>query len=147
MARSQGVNDRLITGISLMMANALVGLSGAVVVQNQGFADINMGGGMLLAGIGGVLLGDLLVRPSGSRVARAIVAVAVGTLSYRLVLALALRAGLEASDLKAVTAVTLVAVFAIRVAFQSTWEHRSKQKYERSTARLDPPTIGTDQHA
>jgi putative tryptophan/tyrosine transport system permease protein len=129
MARSQGVNDRFATGVALMLANALVGLSGAIVVQNQGFADINMGSGVLLAGIGGVLLGELLVRQSASGVVRAIVAVFVGTLLYRLVLALALRAGLDASDLKAVTAVTLVMVFAVRAASRSLWLRRSDRRY------------------
>jgi len=140
MARSHGVNDRFATAISLAIANTLVGFSGAIVVQNQGYADINMGTGMLLAGIGGVMIGDLLLRPSGSKVARAIAAVVVGTLVYRFVLALALRAGLAASDLKAVTAVTLIAVFATRVGLQTLWERRATGRFDRAFGS-DGPTI------
>ena len=125
MARSQGVNDHSATIASLALANGLVGLSGSMVVQNQGFADINMGSGLLLAGIGGVLLGELLLRPTGSKVVRAMIAVATGTLLSRLTLAAALRVGLNASDLKAVTALVLIAVFIARVGARAAWQGRT----------------------
>ena len=109
MARSHGVNDRAMVALSLFLANALAGLSGALVVQNQRFVDVNMGVGTLIAGIGAVLLGDLLLRPAGSKVLRILLAVLVGSLLYRFILVGALRLGVPATDLKGVTALILVA--------------------------------------
>jgi putative ABC transport system permease protein len=114
MARSHGVDDRKLMALSLCLANALAGLAGSLVVQGQGFADISMGTGTLIAGVGAVLLGELLIRPTGSKVARIVVAVLVGTLAYRLILVVALRVGLPATDLQGVTALTLVVAIAAR---------------------------------
>ena len=110
VARSHGVNDKAMVGLALFLANGLAGLSGALVVQNQRFVDVNMGVGTLIAGIGAVLLGDLLMRPAGSQVLRIMLAVLLGSLLYRFILVGALRVGVPATDLKGVTALILVTV-------------------------------------
>jgi putative ABC transport system permease protein len=112
MSRSQGVNDRALMVLSLVIANALAGLAGCLLVQDQGFADINMGTGTLIAGVGAVLLGELLLHPSGSKVLRIVACAVVGTLLYRLILVASLRAGLPAEDLQGVTALTLLVAVA-----------------------------------
>lgn len=112
MARSCGVNDNAMLALSLALANGLAGASGALTAQGQSFADVNMGAGVLISGIGAVLLGDLLLRPAGSKVLRVLCAVAVGALLYRFVLVYALRLGVPATDLKGVTALILVAALA-----------------------------------
>jgi putative tryptophan/tyrosine transport system permease protein len=114
MVRSLGVGDAVVVTSSLCLANLLAGLSGAVIVQVQGFADVNMGIGMFVAAVGAVLLGTLAIRPSGSRVLRIVCAVLVGTLAYRAVLVAALRVGLPAADLKGVMALTLVVAIAVQ---------------------------------
>jgi putative ABC transport system permease protein len=113
MARAYGVNDRLMLALSLCLANGLAGLSGALAVQGQNFVDVNMGAGTLVAGIGAVLLGDLLIRPAGSKVVRVLLAVLLGGLLYRAILVIALRIGVAATDLKAVTAVILILALAL----------------------------------
>jgi putative tryptophan/tyrosine transport system permease protein len=112
MVRSQGVNDNGLLILSLMLSNGLSALGGGLMVQMQGFADINMGTGMFIAGVGAVLLGVLLFNPGGSQVVRIVLAVLVGGLVYRLILVAALRFGLPAGDLKGITALTLVAAVA-----------------------------------
>lgn len=112
MVRSQGVNDRGLLVLSLMVSNGLSALGGGLLAQVQGFADVGMGTGMFVAGVGAVLLGVLLVNPSGSQVIRIVLAVLVGGLLYRLVLVSALRFGLPAGDLKGITALTLVVAVA-----------------------------------
>lgn len=112
MARSQGVNEQAVLALALFLANALAAFGAGLLIQTQGFADVNMGLGTVIAGAGAVLLGELLVRPSGSRVARIVLCVLAGTLVYRLILVGALRAGLPAGDLKGVTALTLIAAVA-----------------------------------
>jgi putative ABC transport system permease protein len=114
MARAQGVDDRHSLALCLALANASAGLSGALTVQSQGFSDSSTGTGTLLAGVGAVMLGELIARPGGaSRVGRVIAAVVAGTLLYRLILVGALRAGLQATDLSGITALTLVAAVAL----------------------------------
>jgi len=112
MVRSQGVDDRRMLVLSLVLANGLAGLSGNLMTQVQGFADVNVGGGLFVSGVGAVLLGTLVLNPSGSKVVRTVAAVGVGSLLYRLVLVGALRAGLPAGDLKGVTALTLLVAIA-----------------------------------
>jgi putative tryptophan/tyrosine transport system permease protein len=112
MARSQGVNDRWLTVLTLVIANGLAGLGAAMTVQYQGYADVNMGTGTFVAGVGAVLLGELLIRPTGSKIVRIVTCVLVGTLAYQLVLVGALRVGLPAGDLKGVTALTLIVAIA-----------------------------------
>lgn len=108
MVRSNGVNDNGLLVLSLMVSNALSALGGGLMIQMQGFADVNMGTGMFIAGVGAVLLGVLFLRPTGSRVIRIVLAVVIGALIYRLILVAALRFGLPAGDLKGITALTLV---------------------------------------
>jgi putative ABC transport system permease protein len=112
MVRSQGVDDRWVLVVSLALANGLAGLSGNLMVQVQGFADVNVGTGTFVSGVGAVLLGSLVLNPTGSKVVRSVTAVLVGTLLYRFVLVGALRLGLPAGDLRGVTALTLVVAVA-----------------------------------
>ncbi|WP_045196363.1 ABC transporter permease [Rhodococcus sp. B7740] len=112
MSRSQGVNDKFMTVLTLVIANGLAGLGAGLAVQHQSYADVNMGLGTFVAGVGAVLLGELMFRPSGSKLLRIVLAVVVGTLAYRLILVASLRFGLPASDLKGVMALTLVVAIA-----------------------------------
>lgn len=108
MVRSQGVSGKGMLALSLGLSNALVAFGGSLTVQMQGYADVNMGSGVFILGAGSVLLGMLFLNPGGSQVVRIVVAVLLGGLVYRLILVAALRFGLPAGDLKAVTALTLV---------------------------------------
>ncbi|HEY3717911.1 MAG TPA: hypothetical protein VGL39_25570 [Jatrophihabitantaceae bacterium] len=115
MAAAQGVSRVVVVAIALAIANGLTALGGALVVQVQGFVDVNGGSGTLIAGAGAVLLGELLLRPTASTVGRAMLAVLAGGLLYRLILVVSLRLGLPATDLKLVTAVTLVVAVAAQL--------------------------------
>jgi putative ABC transport system permease protein len=112
MARSQGINDKWLTALTLVIANGLTGLGASMAVQYQGYADVNMGAGTFVAGVGAVLLGELLIRPTGSRIVRIVTCVLAGTLTYQLVQVVSLRVGLPAGDLKGVTALTLIIAIA-----------------------------------
>jgi len=107
MIRSLGVNTDRTTILTLALSNALVGLCGAMVTQYQGFADISMGIGLILVGLASVILGQAII---GQRyIVQASVAVIVGAVLYRLIVFLALRAGLNPNDMKAITALLVVA--------------------------------------
>lgn len=88
MIRSLGTNtDRMII-LGLALSNGLVGLSGALFSQYQGFADISMGQGLIIAGLAAVILGETIFRPS--RIATATLAVILGMIIYRIAIAIAL---------------------------------------------------------
>jgi putative ABC transport system permease protein len=102
MIRALGVDvGRMIT-VGLMMSNALVALSGAILAQYQGFADVQMGIGMIVWGLASVILGQALIGSGG--LGLSITGAVFGSLLFRLMVALALRAGLDPNDLKLITA-------------------------------------------
>ena len=111
MIRALGVDvGRMIT-LGLMMSNALVALSGAILAQYQGFADIQMGIGMIVWGLASVILGQALVGSDG--LGLSICGAVLGSLLFRLMVALALRAGLDPNDLKLVTAAFVFAALVL----------------------------------
>jgi putative tryptophan/tyrosine transport system permease protein len=111
MIRSLGVNTDTIIILGVGISNALVALSGALVAQNQGAADVGMGIGTIVAGLASVIIGETVF---GCRtIARAFIAALLGSIVYRLAIALAL--GLEIggfrfnpSDLNLITAVLVI---------------------------------------
>ena len=107
MARALGRNTGGMTLAGLAIANGLTALSGALVAQYQGFADVQMGIGMVVWGMASVFLGAALVGPV--RLGGALVATAAGSVTFRLLVAAALRAGLDPDWLKAATAVVVLA--------------------------------------
>ena len=111
MITSLGVNTHFIIIIGVGLSNGLVALSGALIAQNQGAADVGMGIGTIIAGLASVIVGETIF---GSRsMARAIIAALLGSIVYRMAIALAL--GLEfgdftfnPSDLNLITAVLVI---------------------------------------
>lgn len=107
MIRSFGVSTDRMKILGLMLSNGLVALCGAVVAQQQGFADISMGIGLILVGLASVIVGQALL---GTRtVFVATLAVIVGAVIYRLAIYFALTAGLNANDMKLISAILVVA--------------------------------------
>jgi putative ABC transport system permease protein len=111
MIRAQGVDVGLMITFGLMMSNALVALSGAILAQYQGFADIQMGIGMIVWGLASVILGQALVGTGG--LGLSIVGAVLGSLLFRLMVALALRRGLDPNDLKLITAAFVLAALVL----------------------------------
>ncbi|MEO9246640.1 ABC transporter permease [Citricoccus nitrophenolicus] len=106
MIRSYGVNTDNQKILGLALSNGLVGLSGAVVAQYQGFADVGMGIGLIIAGLASVILGQAIF---GTRtILVAVMAVIVGSVLYRVAIQLALMAGLDPNDMKLISAVLVV---------------------------------------
>jgi putative ABC transport system permease protein len=111
MMRALGVSVGNMLILGLALANGLVGLSGALLVQYQGFADVQMGIGMVVWGLASVIIGEALV---GTRQLEYVIAGAVmGSVLFRLLVAVALRAGLNPNDLKLITAVFVFAALVL----------------------------------
>lgn len=102
MVRALGGNTNALKILGLALSNALIALSGALLAQYQGFADVQMGIGMLVWGLASVIIGMALVRTN--RLGFALVGAIMGSILFRLLVAIALRWGLNPNDLKLVTA-------------------------------------------
>jgi putative ABC transport system permease protein len=111
MVRAQGIDADLTRLIGLALANALTAFSGGLVAQFQGFADVGMGLGMIVAGLAAVIIGETLVRPRG--VGTTLIAVVLGSIVYRLVIAAALFIGLGPSDMRLVTSLIVIVALAV----------------------------------
>lgn len=111
MIRALGVNVGLMIITGLALANGLVALSGALLAQLQGFTDIQMGIGMVVWGLASVIIGEALVGTS--HLGLTIAGTIMGSLLFRLLIALVLRAGLNANDLKLITALFVLAAMIV----------------------------------
>lgn len=107
MARAQGINTNGMLIAGLVISNALVALAGALVAQSNGFADVGMGVGTIVIGLASVIIGEVLF---GKRTFKnALISVILGSIIYRLVIAIVLQLGMPPNNLKLFTAV-LVAI-------------------------------------
>ena len=111
MARSNAISTRRGLTLGIAAGNAMVALAGALVATYQGFADVTMGLGSLILGLGAVIVGESVLRPRS--VGWTLVAVVVGSVLFRAMIALALQLGLDPVDLKLATALLLLAALGL----------------------------------
>lgn len=107
MISAQGVDVGWMMTLGLALSNGLVALAGALLVQYQGFADVQMGIGMVVWGFASVILGETLV--GSKQLALLLCGAVMGSILFRLLVAIALRQGLNPNDLKLATALFVLA--------------------------------------
>ena len=109
---SLGLNEEKYKIYGLMIANAFVAFSGAVLAQYQGFADVGMGTGIIVIGLASIIIGDTLFgkrrRFAGTTI------VIIGSILYRGGIAVTLSIGMDASDLKLITSVIVIVILWIQ---------------------------------
>ena len=110
MARAQGINTDKTKVIGLVISNALVTLSGALLAQYQGFSDINMGRGAIVIGLAAVIIGEVIFSKVFKNFALKLFACVIGAIIYYTVIQFVLKLGLSTDDLKLLTAL-VVAIF------------------------------------
>jgi len=111
MVRALGVDLDGMIVLGLALANGLVALAGALLAQYQGFADVQMGIGMVVWGLASVIIGQTLV--GGEQIGYVLTGAALGSVLFRLLVAIALRWGLNPNDLKLVTALFVLAALVL----------------------------------
>ncbi|MFR3817405.1 MAG: ABC transporter permease [Fusobacterium varium] len=109
---SLGLNEKTLKIYGLMLANSLVALSGAVLAQYQGFADVGMGTGTIITGLASIIIGDALFRKK--KAIKISMMVIFGTIIYRTIIALSLKVGMNASDLKLITSALVVIIIFLK---------------------------------
>jgi putative ABC transport system permease protein len=114
MVRALGASTDQMKILGLMISNGLVSLSGALVAQSQGYADVGMGTGTLVIGLASIIIGEVIF---GRRFnfAYKLMSVVLGSAIYRMIIAIVLQLGLKSSDLKLLTAVIVAMALSIPV--------------------------------
>ena len=111
MIRANGVNTDATVILGLLLSNGLVAVSGALVAQSNGFADVGMGVGTIVIGLASVIIGEVLFgTPSFWR---CLISVVLGSVVYRIVIAVVLQMGMPPNDLKLFTAILVAAALAL----------------------------------
>ena len=118
MVRALGVDTRMTKLLALMISNGLAGFAGGLVCQSQKYADIGMGTGTIVIGLAAIVIGEVLgqltpgkLRSFGSR----LVAAVVGTAIYFLIRAIVLQMGMDANDMKLLSAIIVAVALSIPV--------------------------------
>ena len=126
MIRALGVNVENMIVLGLALSNGLVATSGAVLAQYQGFADIQMGIGMIVWGLASIIIGEALVgtRQLGFLITGAV----MGSVLFRLLVAIALRGGLDPNDLKLITAVFVFAALVLPALMRRAAERSRRRR-------------------
>lgn len=131
MARALGVDTRMTVLLALMLSNGLVAMSGALVCQSQKYADVGMGTGAIVIGLAAIVIGEALGRVTPGKLASfgsRLVAAVAGSAAYFLIRAVVLQLGLDANDMKLLTA--LIVVFALGVPYVAG-RVRQRSSYQR----------------
>jgi putative ABC transport system permease protein len=123
MSRAQGIDTRLYVVGGVALSNALIGVSGALVAQHQGFSDVNSGAGLIIAGLAAVIIGEVLFAGRSAAVWRHLIAVSLGMIIYRAAIGVTLATDvdlpfappwrLEPTDVRLATAVVVAALLAV----------------------------------
>jgi putative ABC transport system permease protein len=114
MIRALGVDTDKMKITGLLLADALVALSGALVAQSQGFADVGMGTGTIVIGLASIIIGEVFFNWVRSFWAK-LLACVFGSVVYRIIIAIVLQLGLKSTDLKLLTAVIVAISLSIPV--------------------------------
>ena len=130
MIRAQGVNTDSMIVLGLLLSNGFVAVSGALIAQSQGFADIGMGVGTIVNGLASVIIGEVLFASSSvvrklfgnSSFVLSLVAVVFGSIIYRIVIATVLYLGMPPNDLKLFTAILVALALSL-----PTWQGKFRR--------------------
>lgn len=130
MSEANGINIQFTKILGFMLGNGLISLSGALLAQNNGYADVNMGIGAIVIGLASVIIGETFF--SNLTFARRLITLVIGSIIYRLLILGALEVNFNPQDLKLVSAVLLAIALALPTVRQR-WNYKQmKRKNNRS---------------
>lgn len=111
MIRAQGINTDITIMLGLIISNGFVGVTGALLSQSNGYADVNMGTGVLVTGLASIIIGEVLFGTRSFK--NWLISVVLGSIVYRAVVAFVLWLGMNPNDLKLLTAVIVAVALAL----------------------------------
>lgn len=132
MARAQGINPDNDIILGLVISNALVALSGALIAQYQGSVDVNMGRGAIVIGLAAVIIGEVVFKKIKHNFAGTLAFVTLGAVIYYIVIQITLLLGLNTNDLKLITAIIVGLFLALPY-----WKGRISERRSRKVVKND----------
>lgn len=114
MVTSQGGNINTTKILGLMISNGLVAMAGALVTQSQRSADVKMGIGAIVIGLASIVIGEVIFGRKGGFATR-LLSIIIGSVIYRIIVAIVLQLGLSSDDLKLLTAILVAVALSIPV--------------------------------
>ena len=133
MVRANGINTNVTIMIALMLSNALNAFSGALVAQQQGYADVKMGIGAIVIALASIVLGEVIFGRKGG-FARRLSSIVIGSICYRIIVAIVLQLGLSADNLKLFTAILVGIALSIPIMMEGS---KQKKMYKKMTEEVD----------
>ena len=139
MVRALGVDTDSMKNIGLMLSNALAAFSGALVAQSQGYADVGMGTGTIVIGLASVIIGEVIF---GKRFSfwYCLLSVVLGSVIYRIIIAVVLQLGMKSTDLKLLTAVIVAFALALPVLRGNIVSHNNRKLNRQMNAQAAADT-------
>ncbi len=131
MSRANGINTERNKVLGLIVSNGVVALSGALIAQYQGFADINMGRGAIVIGLAAVIIGEVLFSKIYRNLAVRFASAVVGGILYYIIITIVLRMGLKADDLKLLSALVVAVFLGIPYWKKTFLESRTKKEVKK----------------
>ena len=134
MSNAQGINVKLCKVLGLMISNGIVALSGALLAQYQGFADINMGRGAIVIGLAAIIIGQTIVSKISTNFALQLFGAALGGIAYYLVYTFVIWLGLDTDLLKMLSALVVAVFLAVPYWKKTYFSSVKKGKEEKQDA-------------
>ena len=131
MIRALGVNTNTAKMIALTLSNALVGLSGGLICEQQKYADIGMGTGAIVIALAAIVIGEVLGRLTPGKLTKfgsRLVSAVVGSIVYFLIRAIVLQLGMDANDMKLLSAIIVALALCVPVVLENANRRRSYSK-------------------
>lgn len=128
MCRAQGIDTDMIKIVGLALSNGLIAVSGAMLCQYQGYSDVNMGVGSIVIGLASIIIGEALFARAKNFMMK-LLGIVVGSIIYRVVVALVIFSGMPSTDLKLMTAVVVIIALTVPHLFKKG--HKKKKVSEK----------------
>ncbi len=130
MVAASSINPAVTTAVGLCLANAMTALSGALLAQYQKFSDVSLGTGMVVIGLASLIIGEVVLGRGG--VFRGAAAALLGAVIYRIIIAAALTANVNAQYFKLVSAVIVAAAISYPAVAERVRFHQKRKEAERN---------------
>lgn len=143
MVRALGVNTDTMKILGLMLSNGLIASSGALVAQSQGYADVGMGTGTIVVGLASIILGEVIFGFFGRFLPFwfTLASVVLGSVVYRIIIAIVLQLGLKSTDLKLLTAI--IVAIALSIPVIKKWFSRTFLRKRESEVKVSKNAVNT----
>jgi len=130
MCRAQGIDTDLTKIIGLALSNGLIAMSGSLLCQYQGYSDVNMGVGAIVIGLASIIIGEAIFSKAKNFMLK-LTGIVVGSVIYRVVVALVIFSGMPSTDLKIMTAVVVIAALCLTGFFNKIGKRSSLDKRDQ----------------